>query len=122
MKVVDPDWNGAVPYSMVVAPGGKVLFKGNGTLDMLKTRRMILASFPDDDYVGQNAYWNSQVAGSRRMRRLHTGPRPSRRRLTCCRPTQSRHTISSTLYSAPLRPAPTTNQPSRAWTIAMPAT
>jgi peroxiredoxin len=60
MKVVDPDWNGSVPYSMVVAPGGKVLFKGNGTLDMLKTRRLILASFPDDDYVGQNAYWNSQ--------------------------------------------------------------
>jgi peroxiredoxin len=59
MKVVDPDWNGSVPYSMVVAPGGKVLFKGNGTLDMLKTRRLILASFPDDDYVGQNAYWNS---------------------------------------------------------------
>ena len=49
-----------MPYSMVIAPGGKVLFKGNGTLDMLKTRRLILASFPDDDYVGQNAYWNSQ--------------------------------------------------------------
>ena len=26
-----------------------------------------------------------------------------------------------TLYSTPLRPAPTTNQPSRAWTSAMPA-
>jgi peroxiredoxin len=60
MRVVDPDWNGAVPYSMVVAPGGKVLFKGNGTLDMLTTRRLILASFPDDDYVGQNAYWNGK--------------------------------------------------------------
>jgi hypothetical protein len=41
---------------MVIAPGGRVLFRGNGTLDLLKTRRMILASFPDDDYVGQNAY------------------------------------------------------------------
>jgi len=59
MKVVDPDWNGSVPYSMIVAPGGKVLFKGDGALDMLKARRLILASFPDDDYVGQNAYWNS---------------------------------------------------------------
>ena len=63
MKVVDPDWNGAVPYSMVIAPGGKVLYKGNGTLDILKTRRMILASFPDDDYVGQNALLEQQVAG-----------------------------------------------------------
>jgi len=44
---------------MIVAPGGKVLFKGDGALDMLKARRLILASFPDDDYVGQNAYWNS---------------------------------------------------------------
>ena len=60
MKVVDPDWNGSVPYSMIVAPGGKVLFKGDGALDMLKARRLILSSFPDDDYVGQNAYWNSR--------------------------------------------------------------
>lgn len=59
MKVVDPDWNGAVPYSLIVAPGGKVLYKGNGTLDMLKARRTLLASLPDDNYVGQNAYWNS---------------------------------------------------------------
>jgi hypothetical protein len=49
-----------VPYSMVIGPDGKVLYKGNGRLDILKTRRLILASFPDDDYVGQNAYWNSK--------------------------------------------------------------
>lgn len=59
MKVVDPDWNGSVPYSLIVAPGGKVLYKGNGALDMLKARRTILASLPDDNYVGQNAYWSS---------------------------------------------------------------
>jgi peroxiredoxin len=60
VQAFDPDWNGGVPYSVVIAPGGKVLYKGNGTLDILKTRRLILASFPDDDYVGQNAYWNSR--------------------------------------------------------------
>jgi len=59
MKVVDPDWNGAVPYSMIVAPGGKVLYRGSGALDMLVARRTILASLPDDNYVGQNAYWSS---------------------------------------------------------------
>jgi hypothetical protein len=37
-----------------------VLYKGNGRLDILKTRRLILGSLPDDDYVGQNAYWNSK--------------------------------------------------------------
>jgi peroxiredoxin len=60
VRAFDPEWDGGVPYSMVIAPGGKVLYKGNGQLDILKTRRLILASFPDDDYVGQNAYWNSR--------------------------------------------------------------
>ena len=60
MKAFDPDWGGGVPYSMVIAPGGQVLYKENGPIDLLKARRLILASFPDDDYVGQNAYWNSK--------------------------------------------------------------
>jgi peroxiredoxin len=60
VRAFDPDWDGGVPYSMVIGPGGKALYKGNGQLDMLKTRRLILASFPDDDYVGQNSYWNSR--------------------------------------------------------------
>jgi thiol-disulfide isomerase/thioredoxin len=60
MQAFDPEWNGGVPYSMVIGPDGKVLYKGNGRLDILKARRLILASFPDDDYVGQNAYWNTK--------------------------------------------------------------
>jgi peroxiredoxin len=60
MRAFDPEWNGGVPYSMVIAPGGRVLYKTTGTLDILKTRRLVLASFPDDDYVGQNAYWNGK--------------------------------------------------------------
>jgi hypothetical protein len=58
MKAFDADWDGAVPYSTVIGPDGKVLYTVKGPLDILKTRRIILASFPDDDYVGQNAYWN----------------------------------------------------------------
>ena len=60
MKAFDPDWDGSLPYSMVIAPDGRVLYKSNGRLDILKTRRLILASLPDDDYVGQNAYWTSK--------------------------------------------------------------
>jgi peroxiredoxin len=60
MSAFDADWDGSVPYSMVIAPDGQVLYKGKGKLDMLKTRRLILASFPDDDYIGQNAYWNAK--------------------------------------------------------------
>ncbi len=60
MAAFDPEWNAAVPYTMLIAPDGKVLYKNQGPADMLKLRRLILASFPDDDYVGQNAYWNSK--------------------------------------------------------------
>jgi peroxiredoxin len=57
MKAFDRDWDGAVPFSTVVGPDGKVIYTVKGPVDILKTRRIILASFPDDDYVGQNAYW-----------------------------------------------------------------
>ncbi|HEY7497452.1 MAG TPA: redoxin family protein [Vicinamibacterales bacterium] len=60
VQAFDPDWSGGVPYSVIVAPDGKVLHRSNGRLDILRARRTILASFPDDDYVGQNAYWNGK--------------------------------------------------------------
>ncbi len=60
MRAFDPEWNGGVPYTMVIAPGGKVLYKASGPMDVLEARRAILASFPDDDYVGQHAYWSAR--------------------------------------------------------------
>ena len=60
VTALDKDWNGGVPYSMVIAPGGKVLYRSGGRVNILELRRLILSSFPDDDYVGQNAYWNSK--------------------------------------------------------------
>jgi peroxiredoxin len=60
MKAFDPQWDGGVPYTVVIGPDGKVVYKEQGTIDILKARRAILASFPDDDYVGQNAYWNQK--------------------------------------------------------------
>jgi peroxiredoxin len=60
MGAFDPGWSGGVPYSVVIAPGGQVLYKENGAIDVLKVRRAILGSLPDDDYKGQNAYWNSR--------------------------------------------------------------
>ena len=39
-----------------------ILYKESGSLDILKARRIILASFPDDDYVGQQAYWKNALA------------------------------------------------------------
>ena len=60
LKAFDPAWNGGVPYSMVIGPDGRTLYSVSGAIDILKARRAILASFPDDDYVGQNAYWNDR--------------------------------------------------------------
>jgi peroxiredoxin len=60
VKELDPSWEGGVPYSVVIAPGGKVISRTSGQVNILNLRRQILASFPDDDYVGQNAYWNSK--------------------------------------------------------------
>ena len=50
----------ACRYSVVIAPGGKVISRTSGQVNILNVRRQILASFPDDDYVGQNAYWNGK--------------------------------------------------------------
>lgn len=60
MKAFDPEWNGAVPYTVLISPEGKIVHQQQGTTDILKLRRAILASLPDDNYIGQNAYWNGK--------------------------------------------------------------
>jgi peroxiredoxin len=55
----DPSWESAVPYTVLIAPDGKVLYKKQGSVDMLELRRTILASLPSD-YEGFNKYWMEQ--------------------------------------------------------------
>ena len=57
LAAFDPDWNAAVPYSMLIRPDGEVVYKLQGTIDPLEMRRMIIANLPDDDYLGHQAYW-----------------------------------------------------------------
>jgi peroxiredoxin len=52
----DPSWESAVPYTVLIAPDGKVLYRKQGSVDMLELRRTILANLPSD-YVGFNQYW-----------------------------------------------------------------
>jgi peroxiredoxin len=52
----DPKWESAVPYTVLIGPDGKVLYKKQGSVDMLELRRIILASLPSD-YEGFNKYW-----------------------------------------------------------------
>lgn len=54
-----PSWEGALPYSVLLSPDGKVLYEHQGEVDLLKLRRIILGSLPDPDYVGHRAYWAS---------------------------------------------------------------
>lgn len=52
----DPKWQSAVPYTVLIAPGGKILYQKLGSADMLELRRIILANMPSD-YIGFNKYW-----------------------------------------------------------------
>ena len=53
----DPKWDSGVPYTILLAPDGKVLYRELGEVDILKLRRTILANLPDQDYIGHRAYW-----------------------------------------------------------------
>jgi peroxiredoxin len=52
----DPTWESAVPYTMLIAPDGKILYQRQGSVDILELRRTILANLPSD-YEGFNRYW-----------------------------------------------------------------
>ena len=42
MAALDPEWNGALPHTLVVAPGGQVLYRQTDELDFLKLRRVLV--------------------------------------------------------------------------------
>ena len=57
----DPAMPAAVPFTVLIAPNGDVLFQQLGEFDFLKLRRAILANLPDDnEHPGQQAYWSAQ--------------------------------------------------------------
>ena len=53
----DAHWDAGVPFTMVIAPGGKVLYQEQGELDVLAARRIIQANLENETYVGHPAYW-----------------------------------------------------------------
>jgi len=55
----DPKWESAVPYTVLIAPDGRVLYQKQGSVDILELRRTILANLPSD-YEGFNKYWSGQ--------------------------------------------------------------
>jgi thiol-disulfide isomerase/thioredoxin len=41
-QAIDPEWTGALPHTLLVAPGGKILWRFTGELDFVEVRRQIV--------------------------------------------------------------------------------
>ncbi len=52
----NPEWKSAVPYTVLIAPDGKLVYERQGDIDFLELRRTILANMPAD-YIGFQKYW-----------------------------------------------------------------
>jgi peroxiredoxin len=48
-----------VPFTLLLAPNGDVVYQELGESDIPKLRRAILANLPDDKHPGQQAYWST---------------------------------------------------------------
>lgn len=44
MAAIDPEWDGALPHTLVIGADGKVLYRHTGELDFLKLRRVLVPS------------------------------------------------------------------------------
>jgi thiol-disulfide isomerase/thioredoxin len=47
IEAVDKDWQGALPYTLLIAPGGEIIYKVDGPIDPLTVKREIV------DYLGR---------------------------------------------------------------------
>jgi len=52
----DTKWEAALPYTILIAEDGKVLYRREGEVDLLELRRTILANL-HTDYSGFREYW-----------------------------------------------------------------
>lgn len=42
IEAVDPDWSGALPYTLLIDPAGEIVFSHQGVLDLLELKRAIV--------------------------------------------------------------------------------
>jgi thiol-disulfide isomerase/thioredoxin len=42
IEAIDPDWQGALPYTLLIEPGGKILYKKQSVIDPLEMKKMIV--------------------------------------------------------------------------------
>ena len=49
IEAVDKEWRGALPYTMIIEPGGKVIYRKQDTINPLEIRKLIVGS----SYLGR---------------------------------------------------------------------
>jgi len=49
IEAVDPNWQGALPYTILVEPGGKIVYAKQGRIDPAEMKKMIV----DDHFIGR---------------------------------------------------------------------
>jgi peroxiredoxin len=49
IEAVDPKWQGALPYTLLVEPGGKIVYAKQGIIDPAELKKIIV----DDKYIGR---------------------------------------------------------------------
>ena len=52
IEAVDKNWSGALPYTMLIAPGGEIVYSTQGVVDLMKLKKEIMQKigrfFADD--------------------------------------------------------------------------
>ncbi len=49
IEAIDPEWQGGLPYTMVIEPGGKIIYRKQDTIDPQQMKKLIV----DDKYIGR---------------------------------------------------------------------
>jgi peroxiredoxin len=49
IEAIDPEWQGALPYTILVEPGGNIVYSQQGTIDSQEMKRVIV----ENDYIGR---------------------------------------------------------------------
>jgi thiol-disulfide isomerase/thioredoxin len=44
VKALDPEWPGPLPHTVLIAPGGKILYRHNGEIDPAELRDKVIAA------------------------------------------------------------------------------
>jgi peroxiredoxin len=49
IEAIDPEWKGGLPYTMVIEPGGKIIYRQQDIIDPAQMKKLIV----DDKFIGR---------------------------------------------------------------------